>query len=322
MRTPWNLQVGLVLGGGAARGMAHVGVIKALQQAGIQIHLVAGTSVGSIIGGAWAATMDIDGLENKLRAILTSEEFRHNRLSFLKESREQRGGLLYSVGNLIRRGIVYGVSTLQQSFVSAEEFAATLGGMVPDVRIEDCMIPFGAVALDLESGDVVVLCHGSLRKAVAASSAIPGLLPPVRKDGRVLIDGGWADKVPVLPAFRMGADVVLAVDISADLDDTRDYRKGSDIMVRANAIKDAVLTGFSRDLADLVIEPEVKDIHWADFDSFEECIEAGRIAAEQAIPAIRELLRQARWRTVLHPRLGKRLAERYLDGDSMHLTLD
>jgi NTE family protein len=120
----------------------------------------------------------------------------------------------------------------------------------------------------------------------------------------------------------MGADVVVAVDISADLDDTRDYRKGTDIMVRANAIKDSVLTGFTRGLADIVIEPEVKDIHWADFDSFEACIAAGDEAASEAAPAIRELVRQARWDTLIRPRLGKRLAERYLDGDTMRLTLD
>ena len=322
MRTPWNLKVGLVLGGGAARGLAHVGVIRALQREGIQIHLVAGTSVGSIVGGAWAATMDISGLEKNLRSILTSEEFRSNRISFLKESRQQRGGLLYSVGSLIRRGIAYSVSTMQQSFVSAEEFAATLGSVLPDIRIESCMIPFGAVALDLESGEVVVLCHGSLRKAAAASSAIPGLLPPVQQDGMVLIDGGWVDKIPVLPAYRMGADVVVAVDISADLDDTRDYSRGTDVMVRANAIKDSVLVGFTRLLADVVIEPEVKDIHWADFDSFEACIQAGDDAATQAVPVIREVLKEERWRTILRPSLGRRLAERYLDGDSMHLILD
>ncbi len=322
MRTPWNLKLGLVLGGGAARGLAHVGVIRALMRAGIKVDIVAGTSVGSIIGGAWAAGMDIGGVESKMRSILTSEEFRSNRLSFLKESRQRRGGLLYSMGSLIRRGIVYGVSTMRQSFVSAEDFAETLGGVVPDVWIEDCMVPFGAVALDLESGEVVVLCHGSLRKAAAASSAIPGLLPPVRKDGRVLIDGGWADKVPVLPAYRMGADVVVAVDISADLDDTRNYRKGTDILLRANAIKDSILAGFTRVLADVIIEPAVKDIHWADFDSFELCIQAGDEAATQAIPAIREVVRRARWRTVIRPRLGKRLAERYLDNDSMRLTLD
>ncbi len=322
MRTPWNLKVGLVLGGGAARGLAHVGVIRALQREGIQVHVVTGTSVGAIIGGAWSALMDIEGLEKAMRSLLTSEQFRNNRLSFLKESRQQRGGLLYSVGNLIKRGIVYGVSTMQQSFVSAEEFAATLGSVLPDIRIESCMIPFGAVALDLESGEVVVLCHGSLRKAAAASSAIPGLLPPVQQDGMVLIDGGWVDKIPVLPAYRMGADVVVAVDISADLDDTRDYRRGTDILVRANAIKDSVLAGFTRVLADVVIEPEVKDVHWADFDSFETCIQAGDEAATQAVPAIREVLRQARWRTIMSPRLGKRLAERYLDGDSMHLILD
>lgn len=317
MRMPWNIEVGLALGGGAARGLAHVGVIRALRRAGIPIHSIAGTSMGAIVGGGYAATLDIELVERRIRELLTSEQFRNNRLSFLAETKQRRGGLLYSVTNLIRKGIVYGVSTLKPSFVSAEAFAGDMAAVLPDIQVEECRIPFVAVALDLEEAVEVVMGTGSLRRAVSASSAIPGIIPPVRMNGRVLIDGGWVDKMPILPVFGIGADVVIAVDISADIEDTKDYRRGIDIMVRANAIKDTVLSELTGVLADIVIRPEVNDIHWADFSSHEKCIQAGDEAATQAVPAIRKILRRARWRSLLPPRLGKRLADLYLSANSI-----
>jgi NTE family protein len=323
MRWPWDtIKVGVALGGGAARGVAHVGVLRAMVREGIPVHVIAGTSMGAIIGGAYAATTDMDLVERKIREVLSSEQFRKNRLSFLKETKHRRGGLLYSVANLVRKGIVYGISTLKPSLVSAEAIAADIAMVLPDVRIEECRIPFAAVALDIEDAVEVVLCHGSLRKAASASSAIPGVLPPVRMNGRVLIDGGWVDKMPILPAFRMGADVVIAVDISADLEDTRNYTRGIDIMLRANAIKDTVLSGFTGNLADVVIKPEVKKLHWADFDSHDRCIQAGDDAATQAVPAVRKILRRARWRTMLRPGIGKRVAELYLSSENMHCSME
>jgi len=138
----------------------------------------------------------------------------------------------------------------------------------------------------------------------------------------VLIDGGWIDKVPVLPAFRLGADVVIAVDISADVYDTRDYRRGTEILLRANAIKDAALVGFTRTLADVVIEPEVKDIHWADFGQYERCIDAGDAATSALVPAIREAMRRARLRAMVRPSVGKRLAERHLESENMNFAVE
>jgi NTE family protein len=322
MRAPWNIRVGLALGGGAARGLAHAGVIRALVREGIPIDVIAGTSMGSIIGAAYAVTDDVDLLLGRIRETLTSERFKKSRLSFLKESKERRGSLLYSVANLVKRGIVYGVSNWKRSFLSAEAFASDIESIVPDVEVEDTRIPFGAVTLDLEEGEEVVLCHGSLRRAVAASSAIPGVLPPVHLGGRVLIDGGWIDKVPVLPAFRLGADVVIAVDISADIYDTRDYRKGVEILLRANAIKDAALVAFTRTLASVVVEPDVKDVHWADFGQFERCVEAGDAAATAAVPAIREAIRVARLRSFVRPSVGKRLAEQHLESDNMNFSIE
>jgi NTE family protein len=322
MLPSWKLRVGLALGGGAARGLAHLGVLRALEREKIPIDILVGTSMGAIIGGAYAAQADAGALEAQIREVLTSESFRRNRLNFLRETRQQRGGLLFSVTNLVRRGIVYGISTLRTSFLSAEEFAGSMAAILPDVNVEDLKITFGAVALDLESAQEVLLRTGSLRSAAAASSAIPGILPPVRRNGRLLIDGGWVDKVPVVPTFRLGADVVIAVDISAGLDDPRGYHRGVDIMVRANAIKDWTLASYQRRLADVVIEPAVKRVHWADFSAFHECIEAGDRATMGAIDGIRHLLRQERLLSLLRPGAGRRLVDTFLAEDDTSICME
>jgi NTE family protein len=274
--------------------------------------------MGAIIGGAFAATRDASAVETRVHEVLGSEAFGKSRLKFLKETKEQKGGLFFSVANLVRRGIFFGLSNLRESFISAEEIAHSLEAIIPDVQIEELDRPFGAVALDLQSADEVLLRSGSLRAAALASSAIPGVLPPSRWNERLLIDGGWVDKIPVLPAFLLGADVVIAVDISADLQEARDYRRGADIMVRANSIKDAVLVGQSRRMADMVLEPRVRHVHWADFSAYRRCIEAGDEAVTEALPRIRELLGRERWLSIIRPGRGYRFARmRLRAGDGL-----
>ncbi len=314
---PLGIKVGLALAGGAARGLAHVGVIRALEREKIPIDVIVGTSMGAIIGGAYAVGRDIAAIERKVREIVQSREFRKNRLNFLRETKNERGGVFFSVATLLRRGIVYGVSTIRPAFLSAEAVAGSFEAIVPQARIDELALRFGAVTLDLEAAQEVILCSGDLRQAVKASSAIPGILPPVRLNGRLLIDGGWIDKVPVLPAFRLGADVVIAVDITAGLQDPGSYQRGVDVMVRANAIKDTRLVAFHRRLADVIIEPDIKHVHWADFTSYHRCIEAGDAAAMVAIPAIRQLLRHERLWSVVRPGTGRRLAEIHLESSEL-----
>lgn len=318
----FKLKVGLALGGGAARGLAHLGVLQVLVREKIPIDILVGTSMGAIIGGAYAADLDVGGLEQRMRDVLSSAEFQKNKLNFLRETKKQRGGLLFSVANLVRKGIFYGVSTLRPSFLSAEEFAGSIEAVIPQVDIEHMPIRFGAVALDIESGQEVVLSSGDLRTAARASSAIPGILPPVKINGRTLIDGGWVDKVPVLPAFKMGADIVIAVDITARLHESREYTRGVDIMVRANAIKDSTFVGYLKRIADVVIEPQTKHIHWADFGAYERCITAGAEAAESAVTSIRHILRHERVFSVLRPGPGKRMAEAHLQSGDFELCFE
>ena len=304
-------RIGLALGGGAARGLAHIGVLKVLEQQRIPIALIAGTSIGALVGGVYATTRSAAATEQRFLDFIFSDEFKRDRFDFLRESRQGSPRLLDSVKSLIKRGIFYSVSVAKPSFVSAQHFEHNINGVLDDVRIEQTAIPFAAVAADIHRGHQVLLRSGSLRRAVSASSAVPGLLPPVIIDGKTLIDGGWVAKVPVVPALLMGADVVIGVDVSRELEERVNLRNGLNIMVRANSISADALKSLQCRLADVVIVPDVGRIHWADFSAVRECIERGEQAARTGLDEIRRRHRAARWTSFLGISRARRLARYY-----------
>ncbi|MFP4640468.1 MAG: patatin-like phospholipase RssA [Guyparkeria sp.] len=181
-----RLKVGLALGSGAARGWAHIGVIRALEEAGIRPDVVAGCSIGALVGGGYVSD-SFDELEDWARKIRTWEVMR------LLDVR--LGG-----------GLIEGDSLMRS-------LAKTFG----KVDMDDLALPFAAVATDLEAGREVWLREGSLLDAVRASIAVPGLMAPVRHEERWLVDGGLTDPVPVSLCRAMGADVVIAVNLNSDL---------------------------------------------------------------------------------------------------------
>ena len=264
---PWRLKVGLALGGRCA-GLAHIGVLRALVREGIPIDVITGTSMGAVVGGAYAALGDIGEIERSVRGLLTSAEFQQNaRLVPAGDQADPREPPLFRDEPRASRHRLRRLDDAPVVRLRREVRAISFGRILPDVEVSTTPIRFAASAVDLETAEEIVLCHGRLREVAAASAAIPGILPPRRLHGRLLIDGGWVDKIPVLPAFRLGADVVIAVDISADLADAQRFVRGIDIVLRANTIKDTAMTELQRRLADIVIEPAVRKIHWADFES-------------------------------------------------------
>jgi NTE family protein len=304
-------RIGLALGGGAARGLAHIGVLKVLEQQRIPIDLIAGTSIGALVGGVYATTRSAEATERRFREFIFSEEFKRARFDFLRESREASPQLLSSVMSLIKRGIFYSVSMAKSSFVSAEHFEHNINSILDDIQIEQTVIPFAAIAADINRGEQVVLKSGSLRRAVSASSAVPGLLPPVSIDGRTLIDGGWVAKVPVVPALLMGADLVIGVDVSREIEEQVNLRSGLNIMVRANSISTDALKSLQCRLADTVIVPDVGRIHWADFSAVHDCVARGEEAARAGLADIRRQHRAARWASFLGISRARRLARYY-----------
>ena len=182
-------KIALVLGGGAARGFAHVGVIRALEQEKIPIDMVIGTSVGSLIGAIYAC--DVNSFELEWTAFTLERDtiFDYAIMSAFTGMGPVKGDKL-------------------EEFVKAK---------VPIANIENLKLPFAAVATDLNRGTRVVLDHGPVARAVRASSAIPGVFNPVEHQGRLLVDGGVVDNIPISVAREKGADIVIAVDIGENV---------------------------------------------------------------------------------------------------------
>lgn len=286
-------QVGLALGGGAARGLAHVGVLQALEEADVPLHVITGTSMGAIIGAMYAVDPRIEPLQDKIVEFFQSDTFRKARLDFVVErkNRVDGEGLFFRFSQLARKKIFFTLAMTMISFVSQETRDKSLEFLLPDINIEDTKLPFAAIALDLESGAEVVLKSGSLRQAIAATCALPGILPPVEHNGMQLVDGGWIDAVPVGPAREMGAELVLAIDVGREEHSADTYDSGLDIVFRADAATRYALSNLQLQMADLVICPSVGITHWADFSRADEIIAKGRYATLERLSEIKALLK-------------------------------
>lgn len=287
-----RIRIGLALGGGAARALAHLGVLRVLEQERIGIGAIAGTSMGALIGGMYALTPDAEAVRARVMEVLFSKDFLRVKVEYMKALREVKESSVFrTFASYVRRSIFHNVVLNRQSFLPPDRYARYISAFVGGRLIEETLIPFAAVATDIRSGDEVVITRGPLQIAVGASCAIPGILPPVVMDGLLLIDGGWVDQVPVSPVTALGADLVIGVEIGSPSADTEGLlRNGLEMVIRANAITRATLCQLQLSRADFVIRPATEQIPWADFKQAEEAIRLGEEAARRAIPALRAAL--------------------------------
>ncbi len=297
-----KLRVGLALGGGGARGLAHIGVMEVLEETGIPVDMVAGTSIGALVGGVYLLEGQSAKLRSRMLEFLESETFKQARLDVLRERKEgESAGLLGSMALTLRRGWMYSYSVTRQSIIPREAFFKINNHLFGDKRIEELPLPFAAVSLDTNTATEFIWIKGSLRDAIMASSAIPGFFPPLEMDGRLLVDGGWIHSVPIRPARSLGADIVIAVDTSRERDATFEYKRGIDLILRTAFIMMKQLRELQLEEADIVIQPEVAEVHWADFHNPEAVVQKGRDAAISALSEIRSLIRRRRTKNIFIP---------------------
>jgi len=276
-------RIGLALGGGGARGIAHVGVLKYLEAHQIPIDCIAGTSMGAIVGGLYAAGMTPEEIERELEnmdwADMFSDTPAYRDLSFRRKQDESadlfklelgfRNGRFMMPGGLITgQKVRFKLQTLTLHAEGTQSF-------------DDLLVPFRAVATDIETGEIVILSGGNLAEAIHASFAIPGLIDPVNINGQLLVDGGLASNVPAQTVRDMGADIVIAVNVGADLADRT--RLNSFAMVTKQVVDLMLHANVAESLreADVVITPDLTDFNSADFDKAAEIIPFGRAAAER-----------------------------------------
>jgi NTE family protein len=296
-------KVGVALGGGGARGLAHLGVLCALEREQISFEFLAGTSMGALVGGVYALTPRCDFAVDQFRRYLESKEFQKANPDFLREPEQETTtsfkGIFHRFSTFIKKGVFYSQSLTRKAPISEEDFIQNISFLLAPVNMEKTQIPLAVVALDLKTGEEVVLREGSLQKAVGASCAIPGILPPVRLGEMILVDGGWINRVPVGPLRKMGADFAVAVDVAEGVNESMDFETGLDIVLRTNDITQHSLSQMQLKEADIIIRPDLAGIRWSDFHRLEDCLKAGEDAAMEKADEIRSLIRRRKMKKAL-----------------------
>jgi len=256
--------IGIALGGGATRGFAHIGVLNVLEQNGIVPDIVAGTSAGAVTGVLFAGGI--------------------------------RGAKLEDVAKHLQRRQVVDWSFSRRGFIRGELLQKYINNLLGNRPIEGLAIGFAATATDLDSGDLAVFTSGEAGLAVRASSAIPGLVSPVTINGHDYVDGGLVSKIPVQVARQLGADIVIAVDVSRLPQDHKPLNNAFSVMDQALTIMSQAVVAKDLHDADMVIHPQIGIVPLGNFDLKEHAISAGERAAIAAVPVIRRLLEE--WRKI------------------------
>jgi len=253
-----EVRVGLALGGGVARGMAHIGVLQALHEHNIPVHLVAGTSAGALVGAMYCAGLDPWAMQRAAESLNWRGMVR---------LQLRRDGLLDATG--------------LERFILAN---------VGDLNFRDMKVPFTAVATDLLSGEEILMTEGRVATSVRASCAFPGIFLPVRMGQRTLVDGGLVNNVPTSVVRQMGADVVIAVELNRPRSEIRPPRNLLHIMLYSLAVLQRPQIAASLSRADVCIQPDLNDFSVVELERLHGMIEVGRKATVEVLPQIRAAL--------------------------------
>jgi NTE family protein len=254
-------RIALVLGAGSSRGFAHIGVLKVLEANRIPIHMIIGTSAGSFVGSLSAYGFTAFQLQ-KMASTLDKNE-------------------------------IIDLTVPDNGFVKGERLEDYVNTMVKNTPLEKMRIPFHAVAANIQNGQEVVFSRGNTGTAVRASCSIPGIFRPVKIDGKMYVDGGVVSPIAVDAARRLGADIVIAVDISADID-ARLPEGTIETILQSIGIMHSKISVIQLAKADVVIRPKVGRIGGADFDKSLDAIIEGEKAALETLPAIQTIIARLR----------------------------
>jgi NTE family protein len=282
-----RLRIGLVLSGGGARGAAHVGVLKVLDEMHVPIDAIAGTSMGAVVGGLYASGLTVREIEATMTSLNWQDAFRdrppRTDLTFRRKQEDQNFLVKFPLGLRAKR------FQLPKGFIQGQKLSQTLRRLTLPVgqltRFDDLPVPFRAVATDLETGEAVIMSDGDLTTAMRASLSAPGLFVPVERNGRLLVDGGLSENLPIDVARAMNVDVLIVVDVGAPLLPRRRLdsvpaisNQMLAILIRRDSQRQrALLTE-----RDIVIDPPLKEASSYDFSIVRRAIDAGEKAARGA----------------------------------------
>ena len=287
-----TIKIGLVLGGGGARGLGHIGVLKALKKHSIPIHIVAGTSIGAVIGAMYAATLDPHWIENKFKEFIDSEAYKRIGLHRLVPTSQPNSSIFQTAATYMKNQIIINLANDRLGILKQERLSEIIEFLLPVKTFEELKIPFSCLAVDLNSGEDVVFNSGNLIEAIVASSAIPGYIPPIEKDRMLLTDGAVSCPVPVKTVRKMGADFRISVDVGLNHFEPLENPNLLQVLGRAEQITSTRLGEVKSEKADITIRPDTMNVFWAEFDKIDQLIKLGAEETEKQFWQIKDNLKK------------------------------
>ena len=288
-------RIALVLSGGGARGIAHIGVLQAFEKYKIPIDLIVGTSIGSIVGGFYASGFSSSEILENIKSIDWGSIFTDQAerpMLFVSQKSIPRRHLIQFRMDGILPAIPSSVSQGQKIFQTL--YNKLLKASFQNTQFDRLRVPFRAVATDLVSGEKVVLASGDLAETINASMAFPLLFAPVEIDGRILADGGITDNLPVQVALQDSADIVIAIDCTSELRKQNEIKAPWEIADQVTSIMMKEPTERSRKLADILIKPNLSNYKGGDFEFADTLVAIGYRAADAKIDLIKKIISRAK----------------------------
>jgi len=273
--------LGLALGGGGSRGVAHIGALQALHSSGISPDIIAGTSSGSTIGAMYAATLDPFWIENRFRKFMETDLFFNLRSGSLIDGRNEET-FLEKVTTKVKQHYMVALG-LNKSFVAKREvIEKAVNFLVPCNAFSELKIPMEIVAVDIQSGEEIIYHEGDLKESIIQSSSIPGFFEPTLKDEKIIVDGGVSSPIPI-ETLKNKVSTIMAVDITNSMLKPLKSPNMIEIMRRSDIITSLKLKAKLSSEADILVKPDVAGIHWSDFENFNKLLYSGKSAMEKIL---------------------------------------
>ena len=283
------IKVGLVLSGGGAKGMAHIGALKVIEEAGITIDYIGGTSMGAIVGSLYASGYSANELDSIFRQADFSDLIQDNLPRGAKTFYEKEDSERYALTlpfNKFKISFPKAISGGQRIY---NELVRLLYHVKDVNDFNNLPIPFFCIATNIETGAEVLLNKGYLPEAVMASGTFPSLFEPAEIDGQILVDGGILNNYPIMEVKQLGADIIIGVDVQHELRDRESLQSATDILLQINNFRTVEDMKTKVNETDIYIRPDIDDFSVIDFDLVEPIIENGKTAALEHLETLRNL---------------------------------
>ena len=285
-----KLKIGLALGGGGARGAAHIGVLKVLHKNGIVPDVIGGTSAGAAIGAMYAATQDPDWMDNRFREFMSSDVYKDLGVERL-QSDQSPESVIGQVAKFVQNKLVVAIALTRSSIIKKERLENAFDYLIPVKTFEELKIPLNVYATDLQFGETICYNSGDLIDAVTQSGSIPGFVEPTENNDNLIVDAGVSAPLPVRE-LKDKVDFIISVDISRGAP-KKPIKKVNivEIITRAERITSQYYTDMLSEKSDFLIRPDVLGLHWSEFNKYDILLENGITATTERIEELKKLIK-------------------------------